>query len=150
MKYKVEGQSIIFESAIAMRNRKKGRRPSQRLAIIIRVSDRTLSDIARIYAANRVRTQYKAVSAPNCVQTRANLSHVLAGRKNSPAYIQAIESAWKLPIEEIRAIYREDKERSFSKDELEKFILDYSESHFPNYAKQFLSGKQSLFGGKAA
>ncbi len=138
MKYKVIGQKIEFLGSSAL-NRLRGRRPSQRISAIMDVSDLTLSDIARIYAANRFTTTLQEKIKDNVVvSAKTNLSHVLAGRDNSPAYIRAIETAWKLPIEEIRRIYREDKERILAHAELIHFKLEYAKAYFPEKAEEYL------------
>jgi len=148
MKYRVTGQSITYP-ALYERNRKRGRRPSQRLAVIMHISNLTLSDIARIYAANRDNHTIRPIpKGVNCVVTRTNLSHVLAGRDNSPDYIKAIETAWKLPISEIRKIYNEDKTRKLSEQELREFQLHYMQTHFPEQYSKFQ--ELQLFGGIAA
>jgi len=58
------------------------------------------------------------------------LYQVIRGEDNSPAYIRAIEECWKLPIAEIRAIYREDRERQtagnpMTREELDNFSKYY-------------------------
>lgn len=149
-----------------------GRRsPSPRIARIIQISKLNLSDIARIYEHNRVTprntdsssnfvglrypTKYTSDSVIRGV-TRADLSKTIAGSENSPAYIRAIETAWKLPIERIRTIYREDRERiasgnPLSISEINQFRTEYR-AHFEGITvEQLLESKSNtmkqLLGG---
>lgn len=143
-----------------------GRRsPSSRIAHIIQISKLNLSDIARIYTHNKINvtnsevkpvisnvTNYDNKPLICNVATRVKLSEVIAGRDSSPAYIRAIETAWKLPIKRIRAIYREDRERiaagnPLSISEISQFHTEYL-AHFNGITveelqqsrKQFLGG----------
>ena len=123
-----------------------GRRSSSpRIKQIIQTSRLTIADIARIYANNP--TNYKNKSVISGVNNPSNptnyknknvisgvirieLVKTISGRENSPAYIRAIEECWKLPIEQIRAIYREDRERQaagnpITRDELNDFSKYY-------------------------
>lgn len=125
-----------------------GRRSSSpRIKQIIQTSRLTIADIARIYAHNRNinGTNYRAKSVISAVEDNGTnykskpvnsavihkkLIHVIASRENSPAYVRVIEECWKLPIAEIRAIYREDRERQaagnpMSREELNDFSKYY-------------------------
>ncbi len=122
-----------------------GRRSSSpRIKQIIQTSRLTIADIARIYAQRRLLitdsnselvtqtkvTNYKKKSVISNLGARVKLCETIAGRKNSPAYIRAIEECWKLPIAEIRAIYREDRERQaagnpMTREELNDFSKYY-------------------------
>lgn len=122
-----------------------GRRSSSpRIKQIIQTSRLTITDVARIYAQRRLliinsnselvaqkeATNYKPKTVISSPAVRVNLLKTLAGRKNSPAYIRAIEECWKLPIAEIRAIYREDRERQaagnpMTREELNDFSKYY-------------------------
>ncbi len=122
-----------------------GRRSSSpRIKQIIQTSRLTIADIARIYANNPTNYKNKSlISGVNPVNPtnsrnknvisgviRIELVKVIASRENSPAYIRAIEECWKLPIAEIRAIYREDRERQaagnpMSREELNDFSKYY-------------------------
>ncbi len=58
------------------------------------------------------------------------LSHTIKGTRNTLRYVIAIEESWGLSIEEIRRIYREDKEReeqgkSYSREEINTFASWY-------------------------
>lgn len=149
MKYKVEGDQVIFEDYLSSAYRKRGRRPGTRLAEIIRASDLTLSDIARIYSANRTNHTIKQSNQFNCVAIRANLSHVLANRDNSPAYIQAIEKAWRLPIATIREYYQLDKTNPLTRQEQFAFKKEYLEKYFPEQVKAQQEG-MLIYKGLAA
>lgn len=121
-----------------------GRRSSSpRIKQIIQTSRLTIADIARIYANNPANYKNKRIiggvdSNPanykekivNSGVIRRQLVKVIATKDNSPAYIRAIEECWKLPIAEIRAIYREDRERQaagnpMSREELNDFSKYY-------------------------
>ncbi len=126
---------------------KSGTRPSQRLAVIIKVSDRTLSDIARIYAKNL--PQHYRKKSVNVVVVKTNLSHVLAGRDSSPAYIKAIEEAWRLPMAEIRAIYNEDRQREtpLTSNELHQFFLEYKARYSGVTLAEYLDKRNQILQG---
>lgn len=135
MKYSVVGDRIEFVGR-SKTSRRAGRRPGPRLKVLMDISGLTLSDIARIYAANRTTIQLKNGLTVNCMVTRVNLSRVIAGKDNSPAYIHAIEKAWKLPIDRIRELHRLDRSKApISRQELSEFGKQYSREHFPEVAK---------------
>lgn len=134
MKYRVTGDRIEFIGR-SKTARRAGRRPGPRLAVIMDISGLTLSDIARIYATNRITLQLKNCTAVNC-NVRVKLSEVLSCKDNSPAYIRAIENAWKLPIDRIRELHRLDRSKApISREELSEFGKQYSRDNFPEVAK---------------
>ena len=122
-----------------------GRRSSSpRIKQIIHISRLTVMDIARIYVNKRLTitdsktellaqnkaNNYKSKSVIVSLAVKINLHKTIYGKKNSPAYIRVIEECWKLPIEQIRAIYREDRERQaagnpITRDELNDFSKYY-------------------------
>lgn len=125
-----------------------GRRSSSpRIKQIIHTSRLTIADIARIYANNRKATllikqseselvvsnhttNSKNKAVISSVAIRINLLKIISGQENCPAYIRVIEECWKLPIAEIRAIYREDRERQaagnpITREELDNFSKYY-------------------------
>lgn len=107
---------------------RRGRGITRRIDVIVDVSGLTLSDVARL----------AAVDFDNITQNpdlmlssdKANLSATLAGRRNTRRYVQALERAWGLPIDELRRIYREDRERDteWSAQELNAFRDWYREA----------------------
>ncbi len=150
MNYKVENNQVIFTDRVSAANRNRGRKLGSRLAAIVNVSKVTLSDIARIYAANRVTAQLTTKTVVNCAVTRAKLSHVLANRDNSPAYINAIESAWRLPIATIREYYQLDKTNPLAtKQERKQFEQEFLEKYFPEKLKTQQEG-MLIYNGLAA
>ncbi|EMO63379.1 hypothetical protein LEP1GSC133_4478 [Leptospira borgpetersenii serovar Pomona str. 200901868] len=58
------------------------------------------------------------------------MAEVVKGTRNTLRYVKAIEESWGLSIEEIRRIYREDKERErleepYSREEINTFASWY-------------------------
>ncbi|TGK36090.1 hypothetical protein EHQ12_05750 [Leptospira gomenensis] len=89
-----------------MRSR-RGRSLSPRLGAVVYESGFSLTDIAFQYSyilKNENSKNGKPVY-------REHLADVIKGIRNTVRYVKAVEQSWKLPIEEIRGIYREDKER---------------------------------------
>ena len=143
MNYRVENNQVIYTDGHSRRNAKRGRKLGSRLSIIIAETNLKLTDIARIYCANRLPQQLGLPTVIVVVKT--NLSHVLANRDNSPAYIKAIESAWRLPIATIREYYQLDKTTFLNAREQVEFKNDYLRRCFPD--KQV---EKNLFNGAAA
>ncbi len=143
MNYKVENNQVIFTDGPSRRNAKRGRKLGSRLGIIRTETKISLTDIARIYTANRLRQQLKPETL-NVAVTKCKLSHVLANRDNSPAYVKAIESAWRLPIATIREYYQLDKTSFLQAREQVEFKNDYLQKCFPD--KQI---EKTLFGAAA-
>lgn len=122
-----------------------GRRSSSpRIKQIIHTSRLTIADIARIYAQRRLSItksnkeliaqnqaiNYESKPVIDSLAVKINLLKTVYGQKNSPAYCRVIEECWKLPIAEIRAIYREDRERQaagnpMTREELDNFSKYY-------------------------
>ncbi|MDV6236227.1 hypothetical protein CH379_011390 [Leptospira ellisii] len=85
---------------------RRGRALSLRLAVVVSESGLSLKDIA---------FQYSYIIKNNDSKSekpfyREHLADVIKGIRNTRRYVEAVEESWKLPIEEIRRIYREDKE----------------------------------------
>ncbi|MBM9499347.1 hypothetical protein JWG44_03685 [Leptospira sp. 201903071] len=107
---------------------RRGRSLSQRLEQIVIETKMNLRDIAFKYSfgLNTDQTDYLGPLY------REHLSEVVKGIRNTPRYAFAIEDSWKLPIETIRKIYREDKEREklgqvLDPDSIREFVIWYSE-----------------------
>ena len=149
MNYRVENNQVIFTDSASRSNRKKGRKLGSRLSEIVTVSNLTLSDIARIYSANKIYPTNKEQLFPNCRVTRVCLNQVLANRDNSPAYIRAIESAWRLPIATIREYYQLDKTNPLSFTEKVAFTNDYLQKYFPEKLAEKQNAIRNLFGAAA-
>jgi hypothetical protein len=143
MNYKVENNQVIGDYAYRM-NRTRGRKLGSRISELVVISNLTLSDIARIYCANKLPQHYGNNCVNVVVNTKTNLSHVLANRDNSPAYIQAIESAWRLPIATIREYYQLDKTNPLTWQEQLAFKNDYALKCFSQKIEK------NLFNGVAA
>lgn len=145
MNYKVENNQVIFTDGPSRRNAKRGRKLGSRISELVSATGIKLTDIARIYTANRY---------PNNSDTRALnvrviticLSQVLANKDNSPAYIKAIESAWRLPIATIREYYQLDKTNPLSLAEKVAFTNDYLHKYFPEKLAARQNAMQNLFG----
>lgn len=143
MNYKVENNQVIFTDGPSRRNAKRGRKLGSRLGIIKTETKISLTDIARIYIANRLPYHLKSETLNDRV-IQVCLSQVLANKDNSPAYIQAIESAWRLPIATIREYYQLDKTSFLQAREQVAFKNDYLQKCFPD--KQI---EKTLFGAAA-
>jgi hypothetical protein len=99
---------VVKEGKLIHTNRawRRGRKLTQRLDKIIQVTKMTLRDIAAYYS--EVPTYVNPHSQMLAMHVE-DLSKVIQGKRNTERYVRALEDSWKLPIEEIRAIYREDK-----------------------------------------
>lgn len=144
MKYKVENDKVVYTHRGHFRNR--GRKLGSRLSAIVNASGSNLSDIARIYCANRIYHTISRMDATNCVVARSNLSHVLANRDNSPAYVRAIESAWRLPIATIREYHRLDKLTPLTPPERTVFAGNYAREFYPERFAERQNAIRNLFG----
>ncbi|EKR98392.1 hypothetical protein LEP1GSC125_1865 [Leptospira mayottensis 200901122] len=68
---------------------------------------------------------------------REDLAKTIKGIRNTPRYVKAIEESWGLPINEIRRIYREDKERDLMGE-----MLSIEEiNKFADWYRSILKGK---------
>lgn len=85
---------------------RRGRILSKRLEQIIIESELNLRDIAFKYSQN---VDKNSPFQPGPIY-REHLADVIKGIRNTARYVKAIEESWKLPIDQIRLIYREDKE----------------------------------------
>ena len=144
MNYRVENNQVIYTDYKSRTNRRRGRKLGSRISELVVVSNLTLSDIARIYCANKLPQHLRHNVANVVVTTKTNLSHVLANRDNSPAYIKAIETAWRLPIATIREYYQLDKTNPLTWQEQLAFKNDYALKCFSQ------QNKKNLFNGVAA
>lgn len=103
---------------------RRGRAMSERIGFITIESRMTLRDIAFLYSEKWPHISDNRQMGP-C--HREHLAKVIKGTRNTPRYVKAIEESWGLPIEEIRSIYREDKEMEAkgempSIEEIKKFV----------------------------
>lgn len=108
---------------------RRGRSLSQRLEQIVIESKLNLRDIAFKYSYDLSKNQTEN-SGPIY---REHLADVVKGIRNTPRYVIAIEDSWKLPIDTIRTIYREDKERErlgqlLDPESLQEFADWYSQT----------------------
>ncbi|AOP32553.1 hypothetical protein A0128_00865 [Leptospira tipperaryensis] len=106
---------------------RRGRSLSQRLEQVVIESKLNLRDIAFKYSFDS-NDQPVETSGP---LYREHLAEVIKGIRNTARYVIAIEESWKLPIETIRKIYQEDKERekqgqSLDPDSIREFAIWYS------------------------
>ena len=91
-----------------------GRKLPGRLAIVVQETRKPIREIAR--------GNNKQGNGVNVTPAKVGkFTLVIQGKKNLKRYIEALEQAWRLPIEEIRKIYREDKGRVLSQEELSQF-----------------------------
>ncbi|AVQ10701.1 Uncharacterized protein XB16_0354 [Leptospira santarosai] len=124
---------------------RRGRAMSERIRLIVIESKMTLRDIAFFYsekcphiakppdymgADSTARPHITNSSEYMGASYREDLAKVIKGIRNTPRYVNAIEESWGLPIDEIRRIYREDKEleakgEQLSEDEINKFVNWY-------------------------
>ncbi|MCL8268148.1 hypothetical protein [Leptospira weilii] len=107
---------------------RRGRVMSERIGLIVIESKMTLRDIAWYYSKKCQHitpgSNYMLTFDP------AVLSHTIKGTRNTQRYVKAIEESWGLPIENVRRIYREDKERErlgepYSREEIQTFANWY-------------------------
>lgn len=111
---------------------RRGRKLSQRLEQIVIESKLNLRDIAFKYSAN---TEGNTQCGP---LYREHLADVVKGIRNTKRYVKAMEESWKLPIETIRSIYREDKEAEKRMEKLDSNSI----REFANWYKNILSSKK--------
>lgn len=107
---------------------RRGRVTSERIGLIVIQSKMTLRDIAWYYSQKCQHitpgSSYMLTFDPGV------LSHTIKGTRNTPRYVKAIEESWGLSIEDVRRIYREDKERErlgepYSREEINTFANWY-------------------------
>ncbi|WP_061252171.1 hypothetical protein [Leptospira interrogans] len=134
----MKGSRVILNGQLKHRGRlwRRGRAMSERIGFITIESKMNLRDIAFLYSDKWSHISEYREKGP-C--HREHLADVIKGTRKTPRYVKAIEESWKLPIEEIRSIYREDKEtkangKMLSIEEIKKFVDWY----------------RSIFKGKAA
>ncbi|MBM9577469.1 hypothetical protein JWG45_09925 [Leptospira sp. 201903070] len=106
---------------------RRGRSLSQRLEQIVIESKLNLRDIAFKYSIC-AEDDFENKAGPIY---REHLADVIKDIRNTTRYVIAIENSWKLPIETIRKIYQEDKERekqgqSLDPDSIREFAIWYS------------------------
>lgn len=87
---------ISKKKPLIMPRKPRGRRLPSKLRMIVGSKEgiKTLSAIAKRHKVDQ-----------------GHLSHTIQGHRNTPRLITIIEQEWGLPIQEIRDIYREHKER---------------------------------------
>ncbi|WP_017851998.1 hypothetical protein ACO1KB_19125 [Leptospira interrogans serovar Szwajizak] len=132
----MKGSRVLLNGKLIHRGRlwRRGRAMSQRIELIVIESKMTLRDIA-FFQSNRC--QHIPESSYMLTYDPAVLSHTIKGTRNTERYVKAIEESWGLPIEDIRRIYREDKERESSGE-----ILSIEEiNNFVNWYRSILKGK---------
>ncbi len=71
---------------------------------------------------------------------RKHLADVIKGTRNTILYVRAIEESWKLPIETVRSIYREDKEAERKSEKLDPDSL----RDFINWYREILHSKKEV------
>ncbi|PJZ57037.1 hypothetical protein [Leptospira barantonii] len=103
---------------------RRGRTLSKRLEQIVIESELNLRDIAYQYSHD---VDPNSPFQPGPIY-REHLADVIKGTRKTPRYVKAIEESWKLSIEQIRTIYREDKE-------MEK----RGEAYSPSFIQEFAS-----------
>nr|WP_174715077.1 hypothetical protein [Leptospira stimsonii] len=106
---------------------RRGRSLSQRIEQVVIESKLNLRDIAFKYSFDFYQNQNETMGP----LYREHLADVIKGVRNTPRYVIAIEDSWKLPIETIRKIYQEDKEREklgqlLDPDSIREFAIWYS------------------------
>ncbi|RHX88910.1 hypothetical protein [Leptospira stimsonii] len=106
---------------------RRGRSLSQRMEQVVIESKLNLRDIAFKYSFDSYQNQNETMGP----LYREHLADVIKGLRNTPRYVIAIEDSWKLPIETIRKIYQEDKEREklgqlLDPDSIREFAMWYS------------------------
>ncbi|WP_061223607.1 hypothetical protein [Leptospira weilii] len=124
---------------------RRGRVMSERIGLIVIESKMTLRDIAFFYSSkcSHIVTQSEQMGADSRTWhhiddslsymvpiRREHLTNVIKGTRNTQRYVKAIEESWALPIEDVRRIYREDKERErlgepYSREEIHTFANWY-------------------------
>lgn len=124
---------------------RRGRVMSERIGLIVIQSKMTLRDIAWYYSQKwshlvkplehmgpDLNTRSHITNSPEYMGPyyREHLAEVVKGTRNTLRYVKAIEESWGLSIEEIRRIYREDKERErleepYSREEINTFANWY-------------------------
>lgn len=99
---------VVKEGKLIHTNRawRRGRKLTQRLDKIIQVTRMTLRDIAELYSSL---PPYINHHSHMVAFHRYDFTKVIQGKRNTERYVKALEESWKLSIEEIRAIYTEDK-----------------------------------------
>ncbi|WP_078129985.1 hypothetical protein [Leptospira alexanderi] len=115
---------------------RKGRKLSQRLKQIVIESQLNLKDIAFKYSQNFCEDHLEH-TAP---LYREHLADVIKGTRNTVRYVKAIEESWKLPIETVRSIYREDKEAERKSEKLDPDSL----RDFINWYREILHSKKEV------
>ncbi|EMM75292.1 hypothetical protein [Leptospira santarosai] len=115
---------------------RRGRKLSQRLEQIIVESQLNLKDIEFKYSQSSS-DDYFGQTTP---LYREHLADVVKGIRNTVRYVKAIEESWKLPIETIRSIYREDKEAERKSEKLDPDSL----RNFTNWYRGILHSKNEI------
>ncbi|KAK2618623.1 hypothetical protein CFV95_006135 [Leptospira interrogans] len=126
----MKGSRVILNGNLIHRGDlwRRGRVTSERIGLIVIQSKMTLRDIAWYYSQKWPHI----TPGPNYMRPfdQSHFTKVIKGTRNTPRYVKAIEESWGLSIEEIRRIYREDKERErlgepYSREEINTFANWY-------------------------
>ncbi|AXR59860.1 hypothetical protein [Leptospira mayottensis] len=115
---------------------RRGRKLSQRLKQIVIESQLNLKDIAFKYSQSSCEGHLENVFP----LYREHLADVIKGTRNTVRYVKAIEESWKLPIETIRFIYREDKEAERKSEKLDPDSL----RDFINWYREILHSQKEI------
>ncbi|EMY78412.1 hypothetical protein LEP1GSC060_2787 [Leptospira weilii serovar Ranarum str. ICFT] len=113
---------------------RRGRKLSQRLEQIVIESKLNLKDIAFKYSPN---PDSDRLDQPAPLY-REHLADVVKGTRNTARYVKALEDSWKLPIEKIRSIYREDKEAEKRSEKLDSNSIQ----EFAHWYRDLLRSKK--------
>jgi hypothetical protein len=129
--FEVKNGNLYHDSRIW----KRGRGITQRIDVIVSVTNLSLSDVARLSDSEVFTDGFDTITGnlglivSKSPTYRSNLCDTLAGRRNTPRYVRALENGWRLPIAELRRIYNEDKSRiePFTHAEIREFRDWYRE-----------------------
>ncbi|MFQ3857125.1 hypothetical protein ACLK29_00720 [Leptospira kirschneri] len=145
----MRGSRAIVNGKLIHRGRlwRRGRMMSERIGLIVIESRMTLRDIAFFYSQScpSITPEYMDSGSWHHIPDlgymvpirREHLTHVIKGIRNTPRYAKAIEASWGLPIDEIRKIYREDKELETKGGQLSEEEIN----KFANWYRSVLKGK---------
>ncbi|MDI7157180.1 hypothetical protein QMM53_11590 [Leptospira santarosai] len=132
----MKGSRVLLNGKVIHRGGlwRRGRAMSDRIGLIVIESKMTLRDIAFLYSEKWSHIPGSKQMGP-CY--REHLSEVIKGTRNTQRYAKAIEESWGLPIEDIRRIYREDKER----DSMGEMLSIEEINKFADWYRSILKGK---------
>ncbi|MBE8363468.1 hypothetical protein [Leptospira borgpetersenii] len=132
----MKGSRVLLNGKLIHRGGlwRRGRAMSERIGLIVIESKMTLRDIAFLYSETWSHISECKQMGP-CY--REHLSDVIKGTRKTPRYVKALEESWRLPIEDIRRIYREDKER----DSMGEMLSIDEINEFADWYRSILKGK---------